>query len=137
LQLRSIVCTCYAPPVCVPAITGSIPTVLASGIFISAGTAAAAATSAAAVTFAAAATSYIGLSSTVVAGTSAVGTTLPSHDPGGQVSCSSNLLLYPATPASLLLSPRALLMLLDEVESQKLLGFYRSSTWLLRMPISI
>jgi hypothetical protein len=39
LQLRSVTSTCYAPPVCVPAI--AIPSVLASGIPVPAGTAAA------------------------------------------------------------------------------------------------
>jgi hypothetical protein len=80
LQLRSIASTCYAPPVYVAAIT--IPTVLASGIFVFAGIAAAAATSATYVTSSGAATSSIGLSF-AVAGTSAVGLALPSHDPGG------------------------------------------------------
>jgi hypothetical protein len=81
LQLRSITSTCYDPPVCVPAI--AIPTILASGIPVPAGTAAAAATSVADVTSSGAATSSIGLSSTTAAATSAIGSTLPSHDPGG------------------------------------------------------
>jgi hypothetical protein len=55
---------------------------------------------------------------------------LPSHDPGGSGFMFLQPSLYPATPASLLLLPRALPMLLDEVGSQKL-------TWLLRMPRSI
>jgi hypothetical protein len=80
LQLRSITSTCYAPPVCVPAI--AIPTVLAFGIPVPAGTAAAAATFVADVTSSGAATSSIGLSSAATA-TSAVGSALPSHDPRG------------------------------------------------------
>jgi hypothetical protein len=71
----------------------------------------------AAVTSAAATTSFISLSSSVAAGTSsAIGTTLPSHDPGGQ-GCFYSLLLYTATPASRLLLLRALPMLLDKVGS--------------------
>jgi hypothetical protein len=81
LQLRSIASTCYAPPVCVPAI--AIPTVLASGIPVPAGTAAAAATSVADVTSSGAATSSIGLSSAAATATSTVGSALPSHYPGG------------------------------------------------------
>jgi hypothetical protein len=81
LQPISITSTCYAPPVCVPAI--AIPTVLASGIPVPAGTAAAAATSVADVTSSRAVTSSISLSFAAAVATSAVGSALPSHDPGG------------------------------------------------------
>jgi hypothetical protein len=78
LQLRSIASTCYAPPVCVPAI--AISTILASSISVPTGTATGAATYVADVTSSGVA---ISLSSAAAADSSAVDLALPSHDPGG------------------------------------------------------
>jgi hypothetical protein len=129
LQLRSITSTCYAPPVCVPAIP--IPTILASGILAPAGTAAAAATSVADVTSSGVATSYIGLSSAAAAATSVVGSALPSHDPGGL----GFMVLQPLVVPNYRSFTAAFAQSIADVV--KLLRFYRSSTWLLKMPRSI